>query len=108
MPQFTVYQNKNSQTKKLIPYLLDVQTDLLDDLQTCVVVPLTAVEKGKSKTISRLTPILKIDNSEYLMLTPQLAGVNRKELGKAVANLVDSRTVIIGAADFLVTGWGCG
>ena len=105
MPQFTVYQNKNPQTKKLIPYLLDVQADLLSDLQTCVVVPLTAADKNKDKTISRLTPILAVDGTQYLMLTPQLAGIMRKELGKPVAMLSDARTEIIGALDFLVMGF---
>ena len=105
MQQFTVYQNKNSQTKKLIPYLLDVQVDLLADLQTCVVVPLTAADKNKDKTISRLTPILTVDGTEYLMLTPQLVGIMRKELGKPVTTLSDARNEIIGAIDFLVTGF---
>lgn len=105
MPQFTAYQNKNAQTKKRIPFLLDVQTVLLDELQTRVVVPLTSVEKSTAKPISRLTPLLKIDGENYLMLTPQLAGINKKEIGKAVADLSNSRTEIVAALDFLVTGF---
>jgi len=105
MPQFTAYQNKNAQTKKLIPLLLDVQNELLDELQTRVVVPLTSVEKNTAKQISRLTPLLKIDGENYLMLTPQLAGINKKELGKPVADLSNSRTEIVAALDFLVTGF---
>ncbi len=103
MPQFTVYQNKNALTKKIMPYLLDVQADLLGDLQTCVVVPLTAADKNKA--ISRLTPILTVEGTGYLMLTPQLAGIMRKELGKPVATLSDARNEIIGAIDFMVTGF---
>ncbi len=105
MPQFTVYQNKNAQTKKLIPYLLDVQTELLDDLQTRVVVPLTLADKSTAKQISRLTPLLHVDGESYLMLTPQLAGINKRELGKSVVDLSDSRNEIISAIDFLVTGF---
>jgi toxin CcdB len=105
MPQFTVYQNKNSQSKKIIPYLLNVQADLLSDLQTCVVVPLTAADKNKDKAISRLTPILTVDGAEYLMLTPQLAGIMRRELGNPVTTLSDARNEIIGAINFLVTGF---
>ena len=40
MPQFDVYLNPNADTSKAIPYLLDVQADLLDRLATRVVVPL--------------------------------------------------------------------
>lgn len=105
MPQFTAYQNKNAQTKKLTPLLLDVQNELLDELQTRVVVPLTSVEKNAAKQMSRLMPLFKIDGETYLMLTPQLAGINKKELGKPVADLSSSRTEIIAALDFLVTGF---
>ncbi len=105
MSQFTAYQNKNAQTKKSIPFLLDVQTDLLDELQTRVVVPLTAIEKNITKPMPRLTPLLKIDGENYLMLTPQLAGINKKELGKPVADLSNSRAEIVAALDFLVMGF---
>ena len=40
MAQFRVYENSNRATKQRIPYLLDIQSDLLDDLQTTVVIPL--------------------------------------------------------------------
>ena len=105
MPQFTAYQNKNAQTKKLFPLLLDVQTELLDELQTRVVVPMASADKSASKQISRLTPLLNIDGEDYLMLTPQLAGINKKELGKPIADLSSSRTEIVAALDFLVTGF---
>jgi toxin CcdB len=104
MAQFTVYQNANTQTKKLFPYLLDVQSDLLNELQTSVVVPLALANK-KTKTISRLTPQLKINGENFIMLTPQLAGINKKDLGKIVTNLSESRNEIISAIDFLITGF---
>ncbi len=40
MTQFDVYENANDETAGTVPYLLDVQTDLLDSLSTRVVVPL--------------------------------------------------------------------
>jgi toxin CcdB len=104
MTQFTVYQNTNAQTKKLFPYLLDVQSNLLNELQTSVVVPLALTNK-KTKTISRLTPQLKINGENFIMLTPQLAGINKKDLGKMVTNLSESRNEIISAIDFLITGF---
>lgn len=104
MAQFTVYQNKNPQSKKLIPFLLDIQTNLLDSLQTTVVVPLTKYEPNKNKALSQLTPILNIEGMDYLMLTPQLAGIARKELGKTICEVEHARTEIINAIDFLLTG----
>lgn len=43
MAQFDVYENPNPDTQKTVPYLLDVQADLLADLATHVVVPLVPV-----------------------------------------------------------------
>lgn len=104
MAQFTVYQNKNAQSKKLFPFLLDVQSNLLDTLQTTVVIPLSKYETNKDKALSQLMPIFSIDGVDYLMLTPQLAGVSRKELGKAICDVEFARTEIINAIDFLLAG----
>jgi toxin CcdB len=38
------------------------------------------------------------------MLTPQLAGVSRKEMGATVADLSERRNEIIAALDLLTTG----
>ncbi|CAA6816935.1 MAG: Unknown protein [uncultured Thiotrichaceae bacterium] len=40
MAQFDVYRNNNPASQEHIPYLLDVQSDLLDVLNTRVIVPL--------------------------------------------------------------------
>lgn len=41
MVQFTVHRNKNARAKTAYHYLVDVQSELLTNLQTRVVVPLT-------------------------------------------------------------------
>jgi hypothetical protein len=38
------------------------------------------------------------------MLTPQLAGIPMKILGKEIANLLSYRTEIVAALDLLITG----
>ena len=40
MAQFDVYRNSSLDTRERIPYLLDIQHDLLSGLATRVVVPL--------------------------------------------------------------------
>lgn len=104
MAQFTIYQNKNLQSKKEFPLLLDIQTNLLDSLQTTVVVPLKKLEANKDKVLTQLTPTFTIEGVDYLMLTPQLAGIQRKELGKAISDVGHARTHILNALDFLLTG----
>jgi len=104
MPQFSVFKNKNPATKARVPYLLDIQSNLLSELETRVVVPLYAATAMKGKAIAVLTPTFEIEGKEYVAMTPQLAGISRKELGAEVEELTAYRDNIIAALDFLVTG----
>lgn len=104
MAQFTVYQNKNVQTRSAVPFLLDVQNDLLNDLETRVVVPLCPLSSVKGKPLRALTPVLEIEEEPYVMLTPQMAGIAKRELGASVTHLERYRYEIVAAIDFLVTG----
>jgi len=104
MTQFTVYKNKNPHTRVAVPFLLDIQNDLLDGLETRVVVPLHPASALKGKPLKTLTPILVIEGEPFVMLTPQLAGIPKSELGAPVAQVPQHRTEIIAAIDLLVTG----
>lgn len=104
MPQFIVYRNKNPATKARIPYLLDVQSNLLSELDTRVVIPLYVSTALKGKMLTTLTPTFEIEGKEYVLMTPQLAGISRKELGAEVAVFSTHRDAIITALDFLITG----
>ena len=104
MAQFDVYRNANPATRARIPYLLDVQSDLLDPLATRVVVPLCKPEVLKGKLAEQLNPVLEVEGRKMAMLTPELAGVSRKILGEQIGNLSDERSSIIAALDLLITG----
>lgn len=104
MAQFDVYENTNPETKESIPYLLDVQSDLLDNLTTRVVVPLIAVA-AIGKAAQYLNPQFEIERTTVIMSTAELAGVNLNALGARVCSLKEQRTAIISALDFLFTGF---
>ncbi|MRR07343.1 MAG: plasmid maintenance protein CcdB [Deltaproteobacteria bacterium] len=104
MAQFDVYENRNPKTKESIPYLLDLQADLLDNLTTRVIVPLiTAAAMGKAAKY--LNPQFKIKRTTVIMSTAELAGVNLNVLGEKVCSLKECRAEIIAALDFLFTGF---
>src|SRR5687768_13616787 len=105
MAQFTVYRNKNARTKAAFPFLVDVQSDLLEDLQTRVVIPLSKTGVLTKKPVTHLTPILQFEGEAYVLLTPQLAGVAHSELGPATGSLAERRDTILAALDFLLTGF---
>lgn len=104
MGQFDVHENKNPETNQIIPYLLDIQSDLLASLTTRVVIPLINIA-AMGKVITHLNPEFDIGQSTVFMSTSELAGVPVKYLGKRVASLKDRRDEIIAALDFLFTGF---
>jgi toxin CcdB len=103
--QFAVHRNKNPSSKSTIPYLIDVQSDLLEELDTRVVIPLTKAAGLARKPLSQLTPVVSFNGDTYLLMTPQLAGIARSDLGPEAGSLVDQREKVIAAVDFLLTGF---
>ena len=105
MTQFAVYRNKSPRSKSIYPFLVDIQSDLLDELQTRVVIPLTKASALAKKPLSNVTPALKFEGDSYLLITPQLAGVARTDLGGSIGSLAEQRQVIVAAVDFLLMGF---
>jgi toxin CcdB len=83
MAQFMVCRNKNPQTRSAVPFLLDVQNDLLDNLETrsWFLCPIATMKEPRLRT---LTPVLEIEGERIDMLTPQMAGIPKSELGAPV------------------------
>ncbi len=104
MAQFSVHKNKNPKSRDAYPYLIDIQSDLLSELSTRVVAPLTKLTSLRRKSIRDLTPVVEVEGVKFLILTPQLAGIAAKELGQIVGNVSAQRDEIVAAVDFLVTG----
>jgi toxin CcdB len=104
MTQFTVYENNNNATKKTYPHLLDIQSNLLNELRTTVVIPIYPTSLVSGAAMSGLCPVLTIDRKEYVALTQQIAGIARKSLGKVVCDLYQFRSEIIAALDFIISG----
>ncbi len=104
MAQFDIYENPNEETNQTIPFLLDIQADLLDNLATRVVVPLVTAS-AMGKPAKYLNPRFEIGQAMVFMSTAELAGVPVRVLGKKVGSLKDQRQEIMAALDFLFTGF---
>lgn len=101
MAQFDVYENLNEKSKQNIPYLLDIQNDILKDLTTRVVIPLIITNKA----INFLNPKFTINQIDVILSTAELASIPIEILGNKVCSLKEKREEIIGAVDFLVMGF---
>lgn len=105
MARFDVYRNTGAHSAE-IPYLLDVQSDLLHDLETRVVIPMRRRDRFPAVTIpDNLTPTFKVEKVECILETPKLAAVPRRLLKKPVASLAASQFQITAALDFLFQGF---
>ena len=107
MAQFGVYRNPNSQTSADYPFLLDVQSELFEDMHTRVVVPLTKAPALAEFPMAYLTPALILNGETYLMMTPLLAGIARGQLGPQVDEIGNQRQRegILRAVEFLTRGF---
>jgi toxin CcdB len=105
MAQFNVYINTNTETKDNYPYLIDIQNQILDTLETRLVVPLMLVSKYKKKVIKEIMPIVDINKKEYVVLVPLMASIHKKNIGQIVADVGSKRQDIIYSLDFLITGY---
>lgn len=103
MAQFDVYRNANPASLDDVPYLLDVQSDLLEPLATRVVVPLAAAS-AMTRLARYLNPAFEVEGQRVVLSTAELAGVPRASLGPKIASLADRRIEIVRALDFLLSG----
>ncbi len=104
MGQFALYKNENNATKKTYPYFVDVQNDLLDELNSRIVIPLSPYKTLNNTNAKKLCPVLEFEDTPFVLLTHQMASVPRSILKKKVASLEKNRYEILGAIDLLLTG----
>jgi toxin CcdB len=104
MVQFDVHENPSDADKTDFPYLLDIQVDLLSELRTRVVVPLTPLSRY-GEPVDRLNPVFEIQGHQYVGVFSEIAAIHQSELGAVAGSLSDHRHEIISAIDFLVLGF---
>ena len=105
MSQFMTYKNINPASKKIYPYLLDIQSNLLELLDTRLVIPLSLKSNFSDKAMKDLMPFISINGNEYILLTQQMAAIHKKNLGSSVYDCSESRNQVLSAIDFLITGY---
>lgn len=105
MARFDVYQNKGPLAAST-PYLVDVQAELLDALDSRVVIPLRHLKQfPKVKLPERLAPVFRIEGRDFVLETPKLAAVPRRALGNPITSLLYERERITASLDFLMQGF---
>jgi len=99
MPKYDVFPNPSGEG-----YLLDVQTDLLSDLNTRVVVPLLPTTVAP-KPAARLNPVFEFGAEPLVMVTQFLTAVPTSILKAPVGSLDEEFEKVTAAIDMLMQGF---
>jgi toxin CcdB len=75
MNQFTLFKNEDKATRKTYPYFLNVQSDLLDDLNSRMVIPFSSISSVKNINAKKLCPIIMIEDKQFVLLPHQMTAV---------------------------------
>ena len=98
MARFDVYKSGNARG-----LLLDIQSDLLDEFGSRVVVPLLPAEDMQS--VSRLHPVFVINDERYIMSTHLIFAIPVDRLGAKIGSLAQEDLVITCAVEKLLSGY---
>lgn len=101
MAQYDVYLNENSLTSERVPYLLDVQNDILKSINTRVVIPLAR----NIKDFKGLTKEFIINDEKVYLTTSQLGTIHKNELKTKICSLENQKEDIKNSLDFLIYGF---
>lgn len=104
MAQFDVYPNPSKVSQAHYPYLVDIQSNLLSELATRIVIPLAKRSVFGNEAIKGLTLEVSFGDQELLLLIPQISSIPEKILKNPVGSLSHFRDQIIGALDLAITG----
>jgi toxin CcdB len=100
MAQFDVRRTRSGSA---YPLVVDVQADVHSMLVSRIVAPM-APRARYAQPLTRLTPTVKVRDTEYVVVFPLMASVPHSSLGELIGSLAADRAIVIGALDLLITG----
>ncbi len=104
MAQYDVYVNPNPASREMVPYVVDVQSRLLDQVNTRLTMPLRPATAATAGLPRRLVPQLRVGEQAYVLYAHQAAVVEARLLKRPVASLAAHGAEILGALDAVVSG----
>ncbi len=103
MAQFDVYANPSHSAAQGIPYVVVVQSDLLDALATRMTIPLALVTFA-DKAPEKLCPSITVNGQQLRVLAHYAAPLPTRSLRQVVANVAPQASALIAAIDVVIAG----
>lgn len=103
MAQFDVYRNPNPNGRATVPFVVVLQSDLLDQLPSRWVAPLK-LSKSISQRVEGLMPEVEVEGKKFTIFMYESGAVPAQSLGNRISSLEVHRFELIRAIDILVSG----
>ena len=100
MARFDIFNNPDAAERSHTPYLLDVQNDHIDGLESRVVIPLRT-EQAFGPRARDLNPLLSLGEALLVLDTAALGAVPLNLLRRPVITLTSGRSEVQAALDTL-------
>jgi toxin CcdB len=103
--QFDIYVNPQPASRQFVPYVVDVQSDLIDQLPTRFVMPLSRVGAAQTRLPSNLCLTVEIDGEPLSLQAHMAAPVSARFLKKPVGSLRYRASEVSAALDAVISGF---
>ena len=103
MPQYDVFPNPSASAANGIPFVVVIQSELLDALSTRLVVPL-AEPHSAGKVPARLCPLIMVEHRRLHALAHYAAPLPARLLRRPVANVAAQASALVDAMDMVLSG----
>lgn len=102
--QFDVYVNPVPRARRDFPFLVIVQSEQADTGRLRLAAPLARLGGGTGTVARRLTPVMRVEGQDHVLLMHRLVTLDTTALSRPVANLDSERDAILSAVDLLIFG----
>lgn len=103
MAQYDVFANPSSSASASIPYVVVIQSDLLDALATRLTMPL-AVFDAATRIPTALCPVITVKGKRLHALAHYAAPLPAKVLRRRVDNVAAQASALVSAMDAVLSG----
>lgn len=103
MAQYDVFANPSSSAADGIPYVVVIQSDLLDGLLTRLTIPL-ALPEGAHKVPTALCPVIMVKGQRLHALAHYTAPLPARALRRPVDNVATQASALVSAVDAVLSG----
>jgi toxin CcdB len=100
--QFDVHPNPVARDRRTWPFVAVLQSIASQSGSDRIVAPL--IRMGATPSMGRATPIVRVDDEQFLLHMPGLVGLPARMLKKPVGSIAAHRDRIVEALDWLFLG----